>query len=126
MPHVGDLGDDLRILVQPYGVRTDNSLRVLRLTWRTDPIEIQRSADLQPEQCVWLHKGIQNPRGPIVVVAGVSSSTDHVPAAVADASLIIEVPAACGDRSLRQRADEMHREELATELHHLRPADGRL
>ena len=62
----------------------------------------------------------------LVVVAGVSGAADDAAAAVAEAGLVAQVPAAGRHGALDERADEVHRQELAAELDHLRPADRRL
>src|SRR5439155_13579449 len=52
--------------------------------------------------------------------------SDDAAVAVADTGLIVQVPAAGGQLTFDERADEMHRNEFPAELNYLRPADRRL
>src|SRR5438105_3589646 len=116
MPHVSNFCNDLWILVEPHGVRRNDLLAVLGLTGDADAVEVGRSAHLQPERFVRLCKDIHDPCWPGVVVAGISSAADDIPASIPDASLVVHVPAARWQRPFGERPDEVHREKLAAEL----------
>src|SRR5882672_10712639 len=81
------LGDELGVFVLPHRVRREDTFVELRAGRLADAIQVDRTANLQPEDPIGLDEHIHDPRGPRVVVTGVAAAADHVSAAVAHASL---------------------------------------
>src|SRR2546422_2121239 len=126
MTDVCDLRDDFRVLPLPDGMRCGDALAEFRPARHANPVEIERAPDLKPERAIGFCEEAQKPGRPSVVIAGIARAANHVPAAVANSRLVVEIPAAGRKSSFDQPTDEVHRDEAPAELDHLRPADGGL
>src|SRR5262249_54978025 len=126
MRHIRELRDELRRLPEPSDVR---GLNPFARHW--DPnrvyfIAINGTADLKTIQGIGLHEDVRKPGAIVVDIAEIAVAADDLTAAVADAEVVIQIQASRGDRALGKGAYEVHREEAAAELNHLRAADGGL
>src|SRR5258708_1683710 len=71
-----------------------------------------------------LGEEIHQPGSMVVVVPEVAGPADNRPPSVSQAKVVIQIDAPGGHGPFDQRPHEMHRNEFAAELYHLRPAGG--
>src|SRR5258707_9133614 len=71
-----------------------------------------------------LGEEIHQPGSMVVVVPKVAGPADNRPPSVSQAKVVIQIDTPGGHGPFDQRPHEMHRNESAAELYHLRPAGG--
>src|SRR5207245_5206667 len=100
-----------------------NPLAAFGSAGRRDLVPVDGSAEAQAEGMVRLGEQTGQPRTIVIIVTEVSPSADDRTPPISQSEVVIQIQSAGGRGPFDQRPDEVHRNEPAAELNHLRPAD---